>query len=793
MKITRLKLENFRRLKDQEVRFTDNLNLIEGENNAGKSTIFYAIYFALTGEAFNFRSPKEYINFDEERMEVRLEFESGGGKYYVVSEYTGEGRGDYMIGEIGPDGEEVLESRNQGANVNQVREKVFGLAGLDKKTIEHVTYAAQKKFVDKVEGGTSQREAMDYIFDVKVIDALSDTIQKTVSQKKRRLEDRPGLEERREELEEEAEDFQDSVEELEQKIEGLEEELEQNTEKLEEIQQDIDEETDRYNELKKAKQLSNRLENRKELVDNLEEQLEELHAKYGDEPEYRIKELEQEIEGKKEQLEELEEQLERYGGKDRKIFELGKELEDVEKAIENKSLESSGLEHRIQELERKISGKLADSNVPGLETVESDLESVEESIEQAREDKARVETKLEGLQETHDRGECEVCGREVDNLDEYHGRIKQKEQELEEYRGELEECRERKERLQKLAVQIKELEKYRQELEELEDGLEKLGDRQEELEEEIEGLKEEMEGTGIEDLEQDRDGLKEAINDLQNRKERIEEGLEDLEKKESELEKHRELIQGVKDDIEELDVEYGDVKQELEAAEKAKNELEKRHAGLRTQVRNDREKLKELQEDMAREIRRLKGRREELEELEEELEELEELEKRVEEVEEALEVYSSSESEARDVNISRLESKVFKWYQELAARHEFKHLSIDREDYRLKGVPVNADREYSITDYQGGGQITLTALAYQLALAEVTGSDFLMVDEPTDATDSENRESLLEMIHAAVNQFSQILLITHHGVGREKADNIIKLEKLDDGRSKVRYPLESQD
>ncbi len=74
----------------------------------------------------------------------------------------------------------------------------------------------------------------------------------------------------------------------------------------------------------------------------------------------------------------------------------------------------------------------------------------------------------------------------------------------------------------------------------------------------------------------------------------------------------------------------------------------------------------------------------------------------------------------------------------------------------------------------------------------MTGAtDFMMIDEPTDATDSENRENMLEMIHGAVKQFSQILLITHHGVGREQANNIIKIVKKNSEESKVEYPLRS--
>jgi DNA repair exonuclease SbcCD ATPase subunit len=52
-----------------------------------------------------------------------------------------------------------------------------------------------------------------------------------------------------------------------------------------------------------------------------------------------------------------------------------------------------------------------------------------------------------------------------------------------------------------------------------------------------------------------------------------------------------------------------------------------------------------------------------------------------------------------------------------------------------------------------------------------------MIDEPTDATDSDNRSRLLEMIHQAVDSFNQIILITHHGAGREKAEHIIQVDK----------------
>jgi ATPase involved in DNA repair len=324
----------------------------------------------------------------------------------------------------------------------------------------------------------------------------------------------------------------------------------------------------------------------------------------------------------------------------------------------------------------------------------------------------------------------------------------------------------------------------KQEREELE---EEMKDKKEEYEE----MQEKLEDVDLDEMKEERDELKEKLSDLKNEVDNIEDDIEDIGDKEDKIEDRKEEIEDLQDDIDELEVEYDDLEEDLDEAEEKKNELQNNYERLDQKINDDEESLEDKEDNLEDEQERLEDKQEEFEDLEEELGELRELEERINEVEEALEIYSQSETQMRDVNIQRLEQKVYKWYQELAARHEFKQLSIDRDDYRLKGIPMNADREYSISDYQGGGQTTLTALAYQLALADMTGSnDFMMIDEPTDATDSENRESLLEMIHNAVQQFSQILLITHHGVGREKANNIIRIEKVDERESKVTYPME---
>ena len=127
MKLEKLRMRNFRKFKNEEVKFADNLNLIEGENNAGKSSLFYAIYFALTGDAFNFRSPKEYINFDATQMRVDLEFSSNGTRYFIRRSYTHNSGGEYSIGRIEGEMRTVIESTEKGSNASEVTRRCFSL------------------------------------------------------------------------------------------------------------------------------------------------------------------------------------------------------------------------------------------------------------------------------------------------------------------------------------------------------------------------------------------------------------------------------------------------------------------------------------------------------------------------------------------------------------------------------------------------------------------------------------------------------------------------------------------
>lgn len=89
MKIKKLKINNFGKLKDKEIELKDNLNIIFGKNEAGKSTILKFIINSFYGISKN-KKGKEYSDMEKykpwngEDFSGRLTYELDNGKIYEV-------------------------------------------------------------------------------------------------------------------------------------------------------------------------------------------------------------------------------------------------------------------------------------------------------------------------------------------------------------------------------------------------------------------------------------------------------------------------------------------------------------------------------------------------------------------------------------------------------------------------------------------------------------------------------------------------------------------------------------
>lgn len=74
-----IELRNFRNIDDQNIEFTDGINVIYGQNAQGKTNILEAIYLFARGKSFRAFKDKELIKFGSESAALKLNFKKDEG------------------------------------------------------------------------------------------------------------------------------------------------------------------------------------------------------------------------------------------------------------------------------------------------------------------------------------------------------------------------------------------------------------------------------------------------------------------------------------------------------------------------------------------------------------------------------------------------------------------------------------------------------------------------------------------------------------------------------------------
>jgi len=146
--------------------------------------------------------------------------------------------------------------------------------------------------------------------------------------------------------------------------------------------------------------------------------------------------------------------------------------------------------------------------------------------------------------------------------------------------------------------------------------------------------------------------------------------------------------------------------------------------------------------------------------------------------------YSEYEKKTREAVLKQLGWLTFKYFQRLTDQQLYSNSFVNVDDYSLQVVPVGSSRPIPAWRC-GGGHESLFALSERLAILRIMGFNHLLIlDEPTDAVDSENIPSLLEYISKSASEIGQIVLVTHHGYGEEDKVNTIQVSKTG-GESRV--------
>ncbi len=75
MWINKIKINNFRNYKQQEIQLEENINLFYGENAQGKTNIIEAIFLSSMGKSFRAKKDKEMINLNSESAEIEIQYQ----------------------------------------------------------------------------------------------------------------------------------------------------------------------------------------------------------------------------------------------------------------------------------------------------------------------------------------------------------------------------------------------------------------------------------------------------------------------------------------------------------------------------------------------------------------------------------------------------------------------------------------------------------------------------------------------------------------------------------------------
>lgn len=162
-----IKMRNWRKHTDKTVNFTSGLNAIRGANEAGKSSLIYAIIYALWGVKALPMPLSEMVTWGRDEKEARVEMVIQiGGEMYAYSRHKG--------------GAEINHSGGSVTGQDEVSNFSTKLLGVDAKMAQSLMFASQKAMSGAMEAGPTALN--EYIEGLAGMD-LFDTLMELISEK----------------------------------------------------------------------------------------------------------------------------------------------------------------------------------------------------------------------------------------------------------------------------------------------------------------------------------------------------------------------------------------------------------------------------------------------------------------------------------------------------------------------------------------------------------------------------------------------------------------------------------
>jgi exonuclease SbcC len=151
-----LRLRNFRQYKDQTIKFSKTLNLISGRNNAGKTSIFYAIAYGLFGAVDGFSNLRYLCKFGEHDLGVECIFKVQDGNFYKLQRVHKFGEKStttqFNLSRIEEHEEKIMISSDFDHSVDDFNQKIIELIGFNKKYFDLVIFFKQGELLPILKG-----------------------------------------------------------------------------------------------------------------------------------------------------------------------------------------------------------------------------------------------------------------------------------------------------------------------------------------------------------------------------------------------------------------------------------------------------------------------------------------------------------------------------------------------------------------------------------------------------------------------------------------------------------------
>ncbi len=416
-------LKNFRRHRDIHFEFDDKFNLIHGRNNAGKSTIFYAIEYGLFGNVQGFKKISQLTHFNQKTIGVQIIFKGKDNERYKLqrmhrlSGKSLSAKGFFTLKKLVNGGEAYLLSSDHGDREEDLSLKLNQILGVTKRFFETGIHFYQGSVSEILKGD----KKLDIVFGIRAAIALADEFKDAALEFERDIKSINVFQATLEQTRNEKSEYQKRLGTLTTEQENLSTTIQQKEQELSNFEGFKEQSQLIASAVEALEEKEKSLEKGKVQEGIIKKDLEEIINKYGSEA--KLIDLN---EKEKRTMEEInksiitsDKNMETQQNERRKLDNEKVQIETMQKQKENIIKEIETIINATGNKENLLS-KIIDEKTK-LEKTNSDLSSLEEEsnflqdfFRKIEREKGDIEGILQRREASKDKPQCEYCGNPID-------------------------------------------------------------------------------------------------------------------------------------------------------------------------------------------------------------------------------------------------------------------------------------------------------------------------------------------------------------------------------------------